>query len=314
MKDTGNGFNVNVELNVSTDEIHGNKQYLLIWKDILLPMVREFKPDIVLISAGFDASIGDPLGGMRITPPCYGLMTRLLLNECNKLAIVLEGGYNLDTMPRAIVCCHYALLKGPKQQKDSFSVDEFYEEFKENIIDDGTDDGSGGKGHEPFHQWLRKYGHFLKEKDYNQYLKQRKVRWGDGWNKGNVKSNVDDIDFSVHGSCRKSVQLVLEHHEKYWKFAKDKLKEYEDIKNTKTMQPNEPKDFDEWIDQNAAKIKPKVVDMSTFLIQIGTLKQNHDVEWINLVHEWNAVRLEHIDDFEIVWLWLAQKLNVETVE
>merc|ERR1719361_2126790 len=81
-------------------------------------MVREFKPDIILISAGFDECIGDPLGGMRITPPCYGLMTRLLLNECSNLAIVLEGGYNLETMPRAIVCCHYALLKGPKEQKD----------------------------------------------------------------------------------------------------------------------------------------------------------------------------------------------------
>ena len=207
-----------------TDEGHGDKQYLLIWKDILLPMVREFKPDIVLISAGFDASIGDPLGGMRITPPCYGLMTRLLLNECNKLAIVLEGGYNLDTMPRAIVCCHYALLKGPKQQKDAFSVDEFYEEFKENIIDDG----SGGKGHEPFHQWF---------KDYVAELLENPV----------------DIDSSVHASCRKSVQLVLKHHEKHWKFISQKLKEYENIDcAVKQQQLYEPITLDEWKDQKAA--------------------------------------------------------------
>ena len=292
-KDTGNGFNVNVPLNVTTDEGHGNEQYLLIWKDILLPMVREFKPDIILISAGFDACIGDPLGGMRITPPCYGLMTRLLLNECNKLAIMLEGGYNLDTMPRAIVCCHYALLKGPKAQNDPFDVDEFYEEFKENIADD-----------ESFHQWLEEYGHELVEKDYNRYLKQRKQR-------RNAKSNVDGIDFSIHGSCRKSVREVLRHHEKHWKFVKDKLKEYQDIGKSKD-EWNEVIGFDQWIDQNAAKIKRKVVDMSMFFVQIGTLKQSNDVEWINLVHEWNAQRLQHKDDFEAIWKWLAQRLNVET--
>merc|ERR1712228_988394 len=101
--ETGNGFNVNVPLNVGSDvpfnEGHGDSEYLLIWKDLLLPICREFKPEIVLISAGFDACIGDPLGRMLITPPCYGLLTRLLLNECSNIDIVLEGGYNLDTMP-----------------------------------------------------------------------------------------------------------------------------------------------------------------------------------------------------------------------
>merc|ERR1719461_2612697 len=135
-EETGNGFNVNVPLDVAVPgQGHGDREYLLVWQDVLLPMCREFKPDIVLISAGFDACIGDPLGGMRITPPCYGLMTRLLLNECSNLAIVLEGGYNLDTMPRAICCCHYALLRGPTAQKHAFDVDEFYGEFKANIVD-----------------------------------------------------------------------------------------------------------------------------------------------------------------------------------
>eukprot|EP01084_Bolivina_argentea_P079725 144548_1 len=138
VKESGNGFNVNVPLNVSIDKGHGDKEYLLIWRDVLIPICREFKPDIVLISAGFDACIGDPLGGMRITPPCYGLLARLLLNECSRVAIVLEGGYNLTTMPRAICCVHYALLKGPCKQKDAYDVDEFYAEFKENIEDGGS--------------------------------------------------------------------------------------------------------------------------------------------------------------------------------
>jgi len=230
-KETGKGFNVNVPLNVNVpvrDELlekdgHGDAQYLLIWKDILLPMVREFKPDIILISAGFDACIGDPLGGMLITPPCYGLMTRLLLNECSNLAIVLEGGYNLETMPRAIVCCHYALLKGPKKQKNAYDVGEFYEEFKQNIIDDG----SNGKDHEPFHLWFEKYGDTLRVQE--AFVSGKKY----------VDEEDKDGEEAVHKSCEETVKEVLGQHKDYWKFIGDKLKEYGVIEENEVTSLNE---------------------------------------------------------------------------
>ena len=112
------GKNINVELKAD----YGGCEYLLIWKEILLPVAKEFKPDVVLISAGFDACIDDPLGGMSIIPPCYGILTKLLMNICNnKVGIVLEGGYNLVTMPRAISYCMDALL-----DKSDDIVKEFY--------------------------------------------------------------------------------------------------------------------------------------------------------------------------------------------
>ena len=209
---------MNVPLNVSTDQGHGNAEYLLIWKDILLPITKEFEPDIILISAGFDACIGDPLGGMRITPPCYGLLTRLLLNVCPKVAIVLEGGYNLETMPRAICCCNYALLKGPKKQKGDYDVDEFYEEFKDNITD------GRNEYYDMFDKWFEDYGDQLIDEDYNAYLKQRKKRK----KRKNVTSNIgDNEDFSNMGSCKETIKEVLTGHSKYWKCAAENLKKYE---------------------------------------------------------------------------------------
>eukprot|EP00485_Elphidium_margaritaceum_P008411 CAMPEP_0202692422 /NCGR_PEP_ID=MMETSP1385-20130828/6808_1 /ASSEMBLY_ACC=CAM_ASM_000861 /TAXON_ID=933848 /ORGANISM="Elphidium margaritaceum" /LENGTH=430 /DNA_ID=CAMNT_0049347949 /DNA_START=37 /DNA_END=1326 /DNA_ORIENTATION=+ len=194
--ETGDGYNVNVPLDVVTDQGYGDEQYLLIWRDVLLPIAKEFAPDIVLISAGFDACIGDPLGQMRITPPCYGLLTRLLLNVCPKVAIVLEGGYNLMTMPRAICCCNYALLAGAKQQTNNYDVSEFYNEFKENITDQNGDDA--------FDVWSTKYADDLVERDYNRYIKQYRKKKG-------IQSNVsDEEDLSLQSQCKKTIKNVLQ--------------------------------------------------------------------------------------------------------
>ena len=162
----------------------------------------------------------------------------------------------------------------------------FVNPFRANIIDD---DGT-------FHQWFEQYGDELVEKDYGRYA-----------------------NLSIHSECRKAIKLVLKQHEKYWKFAAEKLKEYE---GGDEATENKEEDggsvyvlgLDDWVDLNAATIKTKVKDMSMFLIQIGIMKQDHGVEWINLVHEWSGQRIEHKDDFEAIWKWLAQKLNVELVE
>ncbi|KAL4561564.1 hypothetical protein LXL04_033733 [Taraxacum kok-saghyz] len=49
------------------------------WDHILIPVARHFKPDIILVSAGFDAALGDPLGGCRITPNGYAIMLKKLM-------------------------------------------------------------------------------------------------------------------------------------------------------------------------------------------------------------------------------------------
>lgn len=58
-----------------------------------MPIAREFAPELVLVSAGFDAAVGDPLGEYLLTPAVYAHMTRLLCSLANgKVVFALEGG------------------------------------------------------------------------------------------------------------------------------------------------------------------------------------------------------------------------------
>jgi hypothetical protein len=66
---------------------------------IILPILEQFKPSLLFISAGFDAALGDPLGQCRVTCAGYAQMTQLLSSVCNgKVVVVIEGGYNLTAV------------------------------------------------------------------------------------------------------------------------------------------------------------------------------------------------------------------------
>ena len=71
----GKGFNVNIPFNARK---MGNAEYLLAFQSIVLPIAYEFNPQLVLVSAGFDAVKGDPLGGYRLSPAMYGHMTQVV--------------------------------------------------------------------------------------------------------------------------------------------------------------------------------------------------------------------------------------------
>ena len=130
------GTNINIPLDVyyNYNECgYGDEAYLRLMDKLILPVLREFNPDLIVISSGFDACIGDKMGNFRVTPICYGLMTRLIINasEKNKVALVLEGGYNLCTMPRAIGCCIYSCLQGEKL--DNLTLNEYESEFMKSM-------------------------------------------------------------------------------------------------------------------------------------------------------------------------------------
>ena len=61
-----------------------------------MPIAREFNPDLILISCGFDSAIHDQIGSAQVSPLGYYYMTRELLKICSKMLVVLEGGYNTD--------------------------------------------------------------------------------------------------------------------------------------------------------------------------------------------------------------------------
>jgi len=93
----GEGFTVNVPLSMG----YGDGEYLGIFEKILRPVAIAFNPEMILVSAGFDIYMEDPLGGMRVTPTGFAGLTRSIMemaNECcgGKVVITLEGGYNLQ--------------------------------------------------------------------------------------------------------------------------------------------------------------------------------------------------------------------------
>ncbi|MBE9547726.1 MAG: histone deacetylase [Proteobacteria bacterium] len=92
----GEGYTINVPLRSGP----GNGEYLKIFKRILQPVALEFKPDMIMLSAGFDIYYKDPLGGMKVTPDGFGMLTRVLLDIADsccggKFVATLEGGYHI---------------------------------------------------------------------------------------------------------------------------------------------------------------------------------------------------------------------------
>ncbi|GKA89024.1 histone deacetylase 5 [Tanacetum coccineum] len=104
----GLGYNINVPW--ENDQC-GDADYVAAWDHILIPVAKEFKPDIILISAGFDAAIGDPLGKCRVTPNGYTILLKKLMEfSSGKIVMALEGGYNLTSLANSVLACVELLL------------------------------------------------------------------------------------------------------------------------------------------------------------------------------------------------------------
>jgi len=110
-EDDGKGFNVNIPWN---DSKMGDSEYLLAFKNVIMPIAEEFQPQLILISAGFDAAAGDPLSGYQVTPAMYGHMTHHLAALAEgRVVLALEGGYSLSSISECTTQCAKALLGDP---------------------------------------------------------------------------------------------------------------------------------------------------------------------------------------------------------
>jgi len=86
---------------------YGDGEYIGIYHGILRPIALEFKPELILVSAGFDIYFGDPLGGMNVTPAGFAGLTRVIMDiadECckGKVILTLEGGYHLTGQSESV--------------------------------------------------------------------------------------------------------------------------------------------------------------------------------------------------------------------
>ena len=106
----GEGFTVNVPLQAG----QGDAEFEAAFIERFGPAVERFRPDLILISAGFDAHAADPLGGMRMSEAGFARLTSLVAvwseSLCgDRVVAVLEGGYDPDALGRSVAATLTAL-------------------------------------------------------------------------------------------------------------------------------------------------------------------------------------------------------------
>jgi len=94
--------------------------YIYVCEQFLFPIIREFKPDLIIISAGFDSAKGDPLGGVAVSPIGYSWITHGLRKIQKCTSVVLEGGYSLEALARSSEAV-FQTLKIHPEDDESFN-------------------------------------------------------------------------------------------------------------------------------------------------------------------------------------------------
>lgn len=94
--DLGEGYTLNIPLSSGM----GDLDYAAVIKELVMPVARQYAPELILVSGGLDILIQDPIGGMEVTAQGIGYMTRKLVHLAEelcdgKILITLEGGYDL---------------------------------------------------------------------------------------------------------------------------------------------------------------------------------------------------------------------------
>jgi acetoin utilization deacetylase AcuC-like enzyme len=98
-RDAGAGRTVNLPFPAG----FGDAEHVRAYREVVAPILRQFAPEFVLVSAGFDSDHRDPLGGMMVTPAGFAALARLCADAAaetagGRIAAVLEGGYDLGAL------------------------------------------------------------------------------------------------------------------------------------------------------------------------------------------------------------------------
>ena len=109
----GKGFTLNAPVPAGTDD----DMYLRTFDDLLLPAMGAFRPDFVIVSAGFDAHVADPLSGTLVTESGFAEMTKRVMAIAKdytdgRMISVLEGGYDLGGLSRSVEVHLKTLMDG----------------------------------------------------------------------------------------------------------------------------------------------------------------------------------------------------------
>jgi acetoin utilization deacetylase AcuC-like enzyme len=106
--DEGGETTVNVPLHAGC----GDEEYLEAFRRVVVPAVGAFAPELVLVSAGFDCAAGDPLGGMLVTETGFRALGAAVAGLCDRVALVLEGGYVPARLPGYVAAARDGVALG----------------------------------------------------------------------------------------------------------------------------------------------------------------------------------------------------------
>ena len=114
-KEIGSGRGEGYTLDVPLPEGTGDDGFRQVWADLLWPAAESFRPDLVLVSAGYDAHWADPLAGLTLSLQGYAFLARETVRIAEafadgRIAMTLEGGYHLDVLAQGVANTLYALL------------------------------------------------------------------------------------------------------------------------------------------------------------------------------------------------------------
>ncbi len=116
----GFGYTLNIPLTAGA----GDDVYLEAIDEIIIPKLRMFRPELILVSAGFDAHEGDPLASMSVTTEGFAKMAARLRDEADqlcdgRLVAILEGGYNPDALAESVEAVIRVFDSPMQQRKDA---------------------------------------------------------------------------------------------------------------------------------------------------------------------------------------------------
>lgn len=102
-EDAGEGFTVNVPLPAGA----GREEYREAFVGMMIPVLREYEPEVLIVSAGYDSHAADPLGGMRLASEDFGSFAASLNSVCRESGahppvFVAEGGYDLPSLTESV--------------------------------------------------------------------------------------------------------------------------------------------------------------------------------------------------------------------
>jgi acetoin utilization deacetylase AcuC-like enzyme len=118
IEDTGTGAGEGYNVNIALPSGHGDTTYAATFAEIIAPLAARFQPELILVSAGFDAHWTDPIAGMRLSVTGFDHLNRELMGLANtycggKIAFVVEGGYNVDALGYGVAAAARTLLSDP---------------------------------------------------------------------------------------------------------------------------------------------------------------------------------------------------------